>query len=678
MSTNATAPADMRRMYELYDRWMAYPRAFPISFTYNGRKYNGLPESWARQTRARLLDTNITGFDYTAQDPDTGLRITVECLRYKDFPVLEWTVYFTNCGIKDTPILEDAAALNGEFYGANPVLITNNGDFGSRDGYASAEHNLSVGTEVTQIPSGGRPCDQAFPYQRLLFDGYGLHIAIGWPGSWRTRWEGSAGGARLWAGQDTFHTLLHPGETFRTPRMTVFPFEGDLERGVNLWRRWYLAHVLPRRNGAILRPMANGTFHGSGDEYDEVCRRLAAVCGVEYTMATEQNQLENIPRPKADGFDLDAWWIDAGWYPCTDDESGERLWPITGTWEPDQDRFPNGLASIGAKCAENGMDFLLWFEPERVALGAWLDKDHPEWLLRHDPGSKYGNLLNLANRDALEWLKEHVNGMIQEYGIRIYRQDYNDSPLEYWRGNEPEDRKGALENLHVQGYLEYYDFLLANNPDLLIDSCASGGRRNDLETMRRAVPLHQTDYGYGEHPVKQAFYQTLYSWIPYFRGYPMTWEDENGEYRPELTRVQIDNYSIINAMTPFTTIYYDETNHDYALKMYKIWRKAAPFMLYGDFYALTPYHKSRESWTAWQFDDPDWQRGVIQMMRNNACEQEAVILHPRAVDENAAYVFENEETGESFEINGAELAGAGAEFRLPRRSGAIWFYNVKN
>lgn len=28
---------------------------------------------------------------------------------------------------------------------------------------------------------------------------------------------------------------------------------------------------------------------------------------------------------------------------------------------------------------------------------------------------------------------------------------------------------------------------------MLIDSCASGGRRNDLETLRRAVPLLRSD-----------------------------------------------------------------------------------------------------------------------------------------------------------------------------------------
>ena len=72
------------------------------------------------------------------------------------------------------------------------------------------------------------------------------------------------------------------------------------------------------------------------------------------------------------------------------------------------------------------------------------------------------------------------------------------------------------ENLHVQGYLAYWDALRQRHPKLLIDSCASGGRRNDLETMRRAVPLHPTDYNYGHLAAKQAFHQSLFQWIPYF------------------------------------------------------------------------------------------------------------------------------------------------------------------
>ena len=80
------------------------------------------------------------------------------------------------------------------------------------------------------------------------------------------------------------------------------------------------------------------------------------------------------------------------------------------------------------------------------------------------------------------------------------------------------------ENLHVQGYLQYWDDLLARNPGLWIDSCASGGRRNDLETMRRSVPLHYTDFGYGDHPVKLSFHHVLFEWLPYFKEVTLSWD----------------------------------------------------------------------------------------------------------------------------------------------------------
>ena len=49
---------------------------------------------------------------------------------------------------------------------------------------------------------------------------------------------------------------------------------------------------------------------------------------------------------------------------------------------------------------------------------------------------------------------------------------------------------------------------------MLIDSCASGGRRNDLETMRRAVPLWRSDYAF--EPIgHQCMTYGISLWLPY-------------------------------------------------------------------------------------------------------------------------------------------------------------------
>jgi alpha-galactosidase len=49
---------------------------------------------------------------------------------------------------------------------------------------------------------------------------------------------------------------------------------------------------------------------------------------------------------------------------------------------------------------------------------------------------------------------------------------------------------------HIEGLYNFWDNLLARNPGPLIDNCASGGRRIDLETIGRSVPLWRTDYSY--------------------------------------------------------------------------------------------------------------------------------------------------------------------------------------
>ncbi|MCB9784362.1 MAG: alpha-galactosidase [Candidatus Omnitrophica bacterium] len=205
---------------------------------------------------------------------------------------------------------------------------------------------------------------------------------------------------------------------------------------------------------------------------------------------------------------IDYWWMDAGWYVG----AAENNWPFTGTWEVDRrpHRFPNGLRAVSDHAHAKGVDIIVWFEPERVAEGTWLATEHPEWIL----GEK-GGLLNLGNPEAWDWLVNHIDGIITDEGIDLYRQDFNIDPLPHWQANDTPDRVGITENKYVVGYLAYWDELLRRHPGLRIDSCASGGRRNDLETLRRAVPLLRSDYLF--EPVgQQCHTYGLSMWVPFY------------------------------------------------------------------------------------------------------------------------------------------------------------------
>lgn len=658
-----TCPADMAYSQTWAERFIDQPEHLPVSFLLDGSRVAGIPENWHPTTTKRRIDANLVETVFEGTEEATGLQLRVECVEYADYPVIEWTAWLRNTGVHPSPVISDFRSLDGAFAGTGAVLTHCNGDFYNEEGYTEQETPLTEGVALAMSPQNGRSCDGAFPYFRLRFADGGLTLAVGWPAEWSAGFTGLADGVHVTAGQKTTHLRLLPGECIRTPRITLLAWHGEEEREINLWRRWYLAHVLPRTAGQPLRPLLAAA---ATDE------------GAEFTAATEDNQLRYQNKFATLGIAYDVWWIDAGWYPCFNKE-GERNWVLTGTWEPEAERFPHGLRPIAENAAEHNACLLVWFEPERVLDGSWLETEHPEWLLfDRDPEGRRStsSLLDLGNPACLQWLTDHVCALIRDNGIGIYRQDFNFSPLPYWQ-DEPADRKGLRENLHVQGYLRFLDALLARNPGLWIDTCASGGRRNDLESMRRSVPLHYSDYGYGNCPVKLAFHQTMFAWLPYFKEVTLAWDVSAAGDNLRFDTVT-DSYAFHCGMAPMLMLGMDirRDDHDAAFinTMISIWRHAAEFMLYDDYYPLTPFSRQPNRWVAWQFDRPQTGEGFLQGIRLPDEPRERLTVYPKGFLPEAVYAFENPETGEHISLTGNALLQGGFTFTLPPRSGAIWCY----
>jgi len=682
---NQTGKKDMDLIFTCAARMISEAKTFPLTYTYGGKTYSALPAGTKKTWR--VLDANMTETVYTGKVPGSEMTLRVECVTYKDYPVVEWTGYFTNDGEENSAILEDVWAADMTFSGNGAVLHHNNGDFYSADGYTQAETALPCGAAFTQAPSDGRACNEAWPYQRLMFDSWGLNIAIGWPAQWETVYEGKKDGVAFKARQQTVHTYLKPGETLRTPRMCIMAFEGDAERGMNLWRRWMNAHVTPRANGGMIEPKATVCENGPGEEFTELTDDLART-------ATETLK-------KWELGDQLLWWIDAGWYSCYVTPEVKR-WMKTGTWEPDWAHFPNGMGTIGDMVHEQNIDYLIWYEPERVRPGTWLALRHPEWLLKAnplewvkasltDPGQYHPDnmMLNLADDECCDWLCKQYDALIKESGQDVYRQDFNFMPLSYWRSNEAEDRRGMLENKYQQNYLKFWDYLLENNPNLWIDSCSSGGRRNDLETMRRSVPLHPTDYGYGYHHINQAYRRTLHAWIPYTRSWTNDWLREDGETYAVGSEcwnlpTRFTDFDMINGFgSIFPTMGVSLIEKmpgmaEHLKEMLKIWRKFADIQLCGDFYPLTEDHRTPEKWTVFQFDRPEEDKGAFQVLRNPQAKDETLTVYPKAICPCGEYELKNEQSGECYTMSGQEILDKGIAFAQPKASGAIWFYTKKN
>jgi alpha-galactosidase len=609
-----------------------------FSFTYGGQPSSRLLPAWKVERASRAIDGNRTEHAIAYTDPQTGLAVRCRAVEYRDFPTVEWTVRFKNGGAAPTPILQDIQALDlrfarghyGEFLLHHAV-----GSICAVNDYQPLVTELPPGTEKRIGGAGGRPTNSDMSYFNLeVATGSGTIIAVGWPGQWSSLWtRDGEQGLRVRAGQELTHLRLLPGEEIRTPLICLQFWTGDWIRAQNIWRRWMIAHNIPRPGG---RPPAPELFGCSSHFFNEMVD------------ANEENQKMCIDRYAAEGIGIGHWWMDAGWYPC------EGVgWPKTGTWEVDRKRFPRGLRAISDYARTKGVKTIVWFEPERVHRDTWIATNHPEWVL----GGAAGGLLNLGDPEARGWLTDHVDRLLTDEGIDLYRQDFNMDPLGHWRSADAPDRQGIAEIRHIEGYLAYWDELLRRHPGMFIDTCASGGRRNDLETLRRAIPLWRTDYRC-EPTGTQCCTYGISLWIPL----------------SGTGAADADAYAFRSNMAPFTNCLFDirRANLDYVLlrRLTAQWRKVADGYL-GDFYPLTEYSTASDSWMAWQFDRPEAGEGFVQAFRREKCIFEVGRLRLRGLDPEGSYEVTDLDSGAPQAVSGREIATRGLAVTITEQPGSV-------
>jgi alpha-galactosidase len=588
-------------------------------------------------------------------------------VEYADFPVLEGTVYFKNKGRADTPILANIQALDVALQ--HPMKEDLSLHYIDGDGIPSAFAprlvSLGPGAALQFSPDGGRPTSGSFPYYNLEWSGHGMIIAVGWSGQWASSFtRDQAGTLRIRAGQELTHLQLHPGEEIRSPMIVqLFWKSGDWIEAQNLWRRWMRAHNTPKPGGNDVTPiLAAGTAGFGMPNYS-----------IELDNENDQNLL--IRKYADERLKLNYWWMDiynsSTNFWMNDPIYGSSGQYLAGSWDADRKNYPNGLGGVSEYAHSKGMGLIVWYEPEHVWPGYQFFKQHPQWLLSapSDPASRkainqgipLGNrrVLNLGNPDAVNWLVEHFSQTLKKEQISVYRQDFNIEPLVFWRNSDAPDRQGMTENLYVQGYLRFWDGLLEHDPHLLIDTCASGGRRDDIETLRRSVPLWRSDDA-GNPVVEQNHTYGLALWIPYFG---------SGAART-------DSYAFRSVLGSSLGLSWDlrdqKVDYDHLRRLTnEFWRVARYFV--GDYYPLTQFTSGTDSWMGWQFNRPEQGDGVVQAFlrgENNNQVEPARSLRLRGLDPAAMYEVTDLDAGTPHTISGSRLMQEGLQVKFLTKPGA--------
>ncbi|MBQ0110837.1 MAG: alpha-galactosidase, partial [Oscillospiraceae bacterium] len=618
----------------------------------------------------------------TVYDFGGGFTVTTTCTRYADFDSIEWVNRFENHGNAPSglitelwycasvlPFPEDApksaTAYLPEFDDGLKLIIPKGStweadEFGNTDDKIvnnSFVNLLFPGDERSCQTSGGRSSEATAPFFRLHRQNAGYIAAVGWTGQWRALFKRTNEGVLLQSGIQDAAFRVNPGESFRTASVVIMPYEGSEIDGCNRWRRLVKTHY--------------SLIGTKGRE------ETSLFCAGIWGGMTTQSVLDRIRILKENKLPFTHIWMDAGWYGMDEKESPDEFegnwWSWTGDWRVNPTHHPDGMQDIKAAVKQAGLRFLLWFEPERIIFGTPITQEHPEYFLgEHKQGNSV--ILNLGDPDAWNYCFDTLCERLQTLGVDVYRQDFNTWPLDIWRANDSEERRGITEILHINGLYRLWDAMLEKFPHLIIDNCASGGRRIDIETLRRSVPMWRSDAQCpANFPIRitQMHSAQFGQWMPYSgtgTGRAYDTYRFRSSYAPALT-------------TNFTFSERDAFGDDPEklewLKAYgEEYLRVQPYLSCDMYPLLKPTYKD-DAWAAFQYNRPEREDGVILVYRREKAPYKEAVFPLSGLCAQKTYCFTDVDTGEKQIFDGKTLMQDGLSVIMDQPySSKVIFYTA--
>lgn len=161
--------------------------------------------------------------------------------------------------------------------------------------------------------------------------------------------------------------------------------------------------------------------------------------------------------------------LDDGWFGTRDSDTSSL-----GDYSVNVKKLPNGLKGLGEKLNTMGLQFGLWFEPESVSPDSELYRSHPDWALHDDLGredllGRHQLLLDLTKPEVRDYIVRSVGGILDS------------APISYvkWDMNRHSCALGAKQHAFVLGLYDVLRRIFEPRPEILLESCSSGGNRFD-------------------------------------------------------------------------------------------------------------------------------------------------------------------------------------------------------
>ncbi|HFI0162680.1 TPA: alpha-galactosidase [Streptococcus suis] len=170
--------------------------------------------------------------------------------------------------------------------------------------------------------------------------------------------------------------------------------------------------------------------------------------------------------------------LDDGWFgKRNNDESS------LGDWKVNLEKLPNGLNGLADRINQLGMEFGLWFEPEMISIDSDLYREHPDWAIQIDGRqpiySREQLVLDLTKSEVCDYIIDSVSSILESAPINYVKWDMNRN-ITSMSPVYANHQRFEFHHRYILGLYQVLDTITKRFPDILFESCAGGGGRNDL------------------------------------------------------------------------------------------------------------------------------------------------------------------------------------------------------
>lgn len=271
---------------------------------------------------------------------------------------------------------------------------------------------------------------------------------------------------------EEFSWILEEGEEFQTPEGVMVYNENGINGMSQVFHSLFNNNLINKKWKNTLRPILLNNWEATFFNFDET-------------------KIENLAK-KAKEVGIELFVLDDGWFGKRDNDSTSL-----GDWDEDLRKLPNGISGICKKINNLGLKFGLWFEPEMVNEISKLYENHPEWTISTPNREKsYGRnqyVLDFSNPEVVDYIFMKMDRILASSNIEYIKWDMNRNITEAFSKILPPKRQKEFFHRYILGVYSLYERLIEKYPNILFESCASGGGRFDAGMLYYAPQAWASD-----------------------------------------------------------------------------------------------------------------------------------------------------------------------------------------